>query len=405
MKNFKTSIIALALATSLPAAAETIAITNATLHTVTEQGVLENATIVFDQDKIIAINPAKVEAETIIDAQGKPVTPGLIGSMNQIGLVEVGAVSRTRDAGDKKADITFDASLAFNPKSTVIPYTRKGGITTNVVTPYGGDDMFKGQTFIVELNGEFDSVVAANQDVLVGLGSSSNGSRAINMQKLDKKLAAAKEASAKKDDAKIKDADKVLHALLAKEKTLFANVDRASDIMQLLALKERYDINLVLVGAADAVVVAQDIAKANVPVVMDAMRNLPNSFDALHTGLDNAATLTAAGVKVAFMVTGDTHNAYQLRFNAGNAVANGLTKQQALEAVTVNPAQIYGVNAGQLAPGKRADIVMWSNDPFELSTKVEQMWIDGDEVSTQSRQDKLRDRYIAESDMPRSYTK
>lgn len=175
--------------------------------------------------------------------------------------------------------------------------------------------------------------------------------------------------------------------------------------MQLLALKERYDINLVLVGAADAVVVAQDIAKANVPVVMDAMRNLPNSFDALHTGLDNAATLTAAGVKVAFMVTGDTHNAYQLRFNAGNAVANGLTKQQALEAVTVNPAQIYGVNAGQLAPGKRADIVMWSNDPFELSTKVEQMWIDGDEVSTQSRQDKLRDRYIAESDMPRSYTK
>lgn len=102
MKNFKTSIIALALATSLPAAAETIAITNATLHTVTEQGVLENATIVFDQDKIIAINPAKVEAETIIDAQGKPVTPGLIGSMNQIGLVEVGAVSRTRDAGDKK---------------------------------------------------------------------------------------------------------------------------------------------------------------------------------------------------------------------------------------------------------------------------------------------------------------
>ena len=105
--------------------AQTIAITNATIYTVTEQGILNNATVVIEDGKIIAIHSAtqeKLNADKIIDAQGRILTPGLIGSMNQLGLVEVGAVSRTRDAGDKKADITFDASLAFNPKSTVIPY-------------------------------------------------------------------------------------------------------------------------------------------------------------------------------------------------------------------------------------------------------------------------------------------
>ena len=162
LKLFKSSLIALALASSTASFAQSIAITNATVHTVTEQGVLNNATVIIEDGKVTAINPESVTADTVIDAEGKILTPGFIGSMNQLGLVEVGAVSRSRDAGDKKADITFDASLAFNPRSSVIPYSRKGGITSNVVVPRGGESMFKGQTFVADLSGEFDSVRVNN---------------------------------------------------------------------------------------------------------------------------------------------------------------------------------------------------------------------------------------------------
>ena len=96
---------------------------------------------------------------------------------------------------------------------------------------------------------------------------------------------------------------------------------------------------------------------------------------------------------------------YQLRYNAGNAIANGLTREQALAAITSNVADVFGLDAGEIAVGKKADLVLWSNDPFELSTKVDKIWIGGKEYSTESRSDKLRDRYMANSDMPRSYTK
>ena len=197
-KLFKSSLIALALASSSASFAQSIAITNATVHTVTEQGVLENATVVFENGKVTAINPETITADTIIDAEGKILTPGLIGSMNQLGLVEVSAVSRSRDASDKKADITFDASLAFNPRSTVISHSRKGGITSNVVSPRGGEDMFKGQTFVADLSGEFDSIRVNNNSVLIDLGAKSEGSRALSLQNLQFKLEDAVKAQEKK---------------------------------------------------------------------------------------------------------------------------------------------------------------------------------------------------------------
>ena len=414
IKLFKSSLIALALASSQASFAESFAITNATIHTVTEQGVLNNATVVVEDGKVIAINPDNVSADTVIDAEGKILTPGFIGSMNQMGLVEVGAVSRSRDAGDKKADITFDASLAFNPRSTVIPYSRKGGITTNVVVPHGGDDMFKGQTFVADLSGEFDGVRVSNSSVIIDLGAKSKGSRALELQKLHvkledatKKLAKAKKKTKKeKKDAKEPSREaKVINALLAGEKALVAYADRATDLLVLLKLKEAYNLDLVFAGAADAVLIADKIAAAKVPVVMAALDNLPGSFDSLHASLENAAKLTAAGVKVALTVDGDTHNLYQLRFHAGNAIANGLSHDDALAAVTANVADAFNIESGRVAVGQTADLVLWTADPFELSSSVAKIWIEGKEYSTQSRQDKLRERYTTESNMPRAYSK
>jgi imidazolonepropionase-like amidohydrolase len=422
IKLFKASIVALALASVCSANAESLAITNATIHTVTKQGVLTNATVVIEDGKIIAINPENIDVDVVFDAMGKILTPGLIGSMNSLGLVEVNAVSRTRDASDKKADITFDASLAFNPRSTVVPYTRKGGITSNVTVPSGGDSMFKGQTFVTDLSGEFDSVFIKENAVIIDLGAKSTGSRALNLQKLRYKLedaqkaltkAADEEKAAKKDkksddnkkDPKeLKRDEKIINAILAGDKPLVAYADRATDLLVLLKLKAEFNIDLVIAGGADAILIADQIAAAKVPVIFGALDNLPSSFDSIHSSLENTAKLTEAGINVALAIH-DAHNLYQLRFEAGNAIANGLTQEQALAAVTANVADAFNINAGRIAVGKKADLVLWSADPFELSTKVDKMWIDGKEYSTQSRQDELRKRYTTKSDMPRGYTK
>lgn len=412
------SITALALASSFVQAKST-AITNATVYTVASQGVLEQATVIIDDGKISKVysnqdTPESIEADEIIDAKGRILTPGFIGTMNSLGLVEVSAVARTRDGKDKKADITFDASLAFNPKSTAIPYNRKGGITSNIVAPQGGEDLFAGQTFAVDLSGEFASVIEKQNAVLVYLGSKSKGSRAQKLQELDYKLADAKKALAKKKDMKKEDKDKakepkrdekVINAILAGNKTLLAYADRATDLLALLALKEKYDIDLVLVGASDAVLISEEIAKAEVPVILSSIDNLPSSFDSLHASLANIAILAKAGVKVILAPKGGSHNLNQLRFDAGIAVANGLPKADAFAALTANVADVFELNSGRIVTGKDADLVLWSADPFELSTKVDLMWINGKQISTQSRQDHLRDRYTKESNMPRAYSK
>jgi len=204
----KVSAFALTLIAGVVQAKST-AITNATVYTLASQGVLAQATVIIDQGSITAVYskenvPQNIQADKIIDAKGRILTPGFIGSMNALGLVEVGAVSRTRDGSDKKADITFDASLAFNPKSTLIAYTRKGGITSNIVAPSGGEKLFAGQTFAVDLSGDFSSVIEKQNAVLIHLGSKSKGSRAQRLQALDNKFADTKKALAKLEDKKEK---------------------------------------------------------------------------------------------------------------------------------------------------------------------------------------------------------
>ncbi len=404
---------------SMTANAESTAIINANVYTVAEQGVLSNATVLMNNGVITAIYttdnmPSSIEADNTIDAAGRILTPGFIASKNLLGLVEVGAVSSTRDSSDSEADITFDASLAFNPKSTLIPYTRKGGITSNVVMPYGGEGVFVGQSFVVNLSGEFDSVIVSNNAVIAHIGAKSDGSRAVSLQTLANKLEDAQKAlttvanakKEKEDEPKdVKRPQQVINDVVTGKKTLLAYADRATDILALLTLKQQYNLDLVLVGARDAILVTEQISAANVPVMTSAIANLPNSFDSLHSSLDNVAKLTKAGIKVIIATSGESHNINQLRFDAGVAIANGLTKADALAAVTANVADSFKLNSGRIAISKSADLVLWSADPFEISSKVDVMWINGERVSTESRQDALRNRYMTESKLPKAYTK
>ncbi|WP_213608011.1 amidohydrolase family protein [Pseudoalteromonas sp.] len=408
-RSFSLSLVAAGLLASGAVSAQSLAIINATLHTATEQGILESASIVINDGKITAINPDNVKADKIIDAQGKIVTPGFIASINQLGLVEVGAVSGSRDAGDDKAGIDFDPSLAFNPRSSLIPYARKGGITRDVITPHGGDSIFAGLASVVDLSGSFESVLQNQVALVVHLGERNKGSRALTLQRLINKLDEHKtkqSKKAKKDDAKPSAEDTIMAKVLNGDMPLLISVSRAADIVELIKVKQQFGVNIVLNGAQDAVVVKDRIAKAGIPVIISAMDNLPGSFDSLHASLNNAGILEKAGVKVLLTVGGDaSHNVYQLRYDAGNAVSYGMSQQGALKALTSHVADVFGINAGSLEVGKAADVVMWSNDPFELSSHVNKMFINGVEVSTESRQDKLRERYTTESNMPRAYTK
>lgn len=408
-RSFSLSLVAAGLLASGAVNAQSLAIINATIHTSTEQGVLKGASIVMDNGKITAINPAEVSADEIIDANGKIVTPGFIASNNQLGLVEVGAVAGSRDAGDDKAGIDFDVSLAYNAHSSLIPYARKGGVTRDVITPYGGDSIFAGLASVVDLSGSLDSDVQKQAALVVHLGERRKGSRAFTLQTLINKLDAHQTKLSKKDkkdDDKPSTEDKVMAKVLSGDMPLVISVSRAADIIELIKVKEQFGVNLVLSGAQDAVVVKEHIAKANIPVIISAMDNLPGSFDSLHANLNNAGLLEKAGVKVLLTVGGDaSHNIYQLRYDAGNAVSYGMSQQGALKAVTSNVADVFGINAGSIEVGKAADVVMWTSDPFEISSNVSRMFINGTEVSTQSRQDKLRDRYTTDSNMPRAYTK
>ena len=408
-RSFSLSLVAAGLLASGTVSAESLAIINATLHTSSDQGVLEGASIVMNDGKITAINPSDFKVDKVIDAQGQIVTPGFIASVNQLGLVEVGAVAGSRDAGEDKAGIDFDASLAFNPRSSLIAYARKGGITRDLITPYGGDSIFAGLASVVDLSGSFESVNKKQAALVVHLGERSKGSRAFTLQTLINKLdehqtKASKEA--KKDDPKPSAEDTIMAKVLKGDMPLLISVSRSADIVELIKVKQQFGVNIVLNGAQDAVVVKDRIAKAGIPVIISAMDNLPGSFDSLHASLNNAGILEKAGVKVLLTVGGDaSHNVYQLRYDAGNAVSYGMSQQGALKAMTSNVADVFGINAGSLEVGKAADVVMWSNDPFELSSHVNKMFINGVEVSTESRQDKLRERYTTESNMPRAYTK
>jgi imidazolonepropionase-like amidohydrolase len=152
-------------------------------------------------------------------------------------------------------------------------------------------------------------------------------------------------------------------------------------------------VRLVIVGASEGWMVAEQLAKAKVPVVVKPLTNIP-TFDSLGATLENAARLSRAGVTVA-LASFETHNSRNLRQEAGNAIANGMDRDAALRAVTLTPAQLWGVadRVGSLEAGKDADVVIWSGDPFELTTGAERVFIKGVEMPTDTRQKQLLERY------------
>jgi imidazolonepropionase-like amidohydrolase len=389
--------------------AQTIAITGGTVYPVSGPKIA-NATVLIRDGRIAAVGanvPVPPDA-TRIDATGKWVTPGLIDGAGQLGLVEIGAVPGTREGtlqGDTIA-AAFNVAEGINPASTVIPVTRIEGITTALAVPAG--NLVSGQAVLIDLDGAIieQMVVKSPAGIVANLSESgkddAGGSRAGIAQRLRQVFRDALEYERRKTDfsraqmrplsAQAADLEALLPVLHGRV-SLIALANRRSDIETALRLAKEFNVRLIVAGGAEGWQIAGEIAAAGVPVLVEPMDNIPG-YDSLGIRYENAALLAKAGVKVALLET-DTHNSRDLRQQAGNAVSYGMTWDQALRAVTLSPAQIFGVadRYGSLEPGKVANVVVWSGDPFEFTTGVEHVLIRGKEIALKSRQTELFERY------------
>ena len=391
------------------ASAQDFLVKGARVHTAASAGTLENADVLVRNGRIVEVGSG-IAAPTgiaVIEAQGRALTPGLFGGLTQIGIEEVSAEASTVDAPLELMvppwqhywRPEFDATLAFNPRSSLLPVARVEGMTWAMAAPTAsGHSLIAGQGAAVTLDGRYDAVLPGSRSLFVRWGSAgdagSGGSRAAQYMLFDQAIREVRQPETAREDALLlPEGRAALKAYLAGGRVIF-HVQRAADIRQLIQYAQRHGMKPVIAGGSEAWLVAQELAAADVPVILDPLDNLPGDFDRLGARLDNAALLHAAGVRIAFS-NNDSHQARKNRQLAGNAAAHGLPWDAALAAITSNASDIFGVaDRGRIEAGQVADLVLWSGDPLEVTTLAEQVWIAGRAIEMRSRQTELRDRYL-----------
>jgi hypothetical protein len=391
------------------AGAQDFLLRGATVHTASAKGSLKNTDILVRGGVITAVGTESVvpPGVTVIDAKGRDVTPGLFGGLTGVGLDEIAEEPQTTDstlnlkspAWDQQWHPELDVTLAFNPRSFVVPVTRIEGVTWTMLAPGNGDSIIAGQGAAVTLDGRYDAILSGSRSLFVQMGATgarlAGGTRAAEYMLLEQAIRESRTPGPLTQGALLHTAGKeTLARYLAGGRVVF-QVDRASDILSVIAFAKRNGIHPVVAGGGEAWMVAKELALANVPVVLNPIDDLPIDFDHLGASLDNAARLQRAGVRIAFSGS-ETPQSRLVRQFAGNAVAHGLPWEAALAAITSNPAEIFGLGAtrGRIAVGQVADLVLWSADPLEVTTLADQVWIAGRPIQMKSRQTELRDRYI-----------
>jgi imidazolonepropionase-like amidohydrolase len=417
---------------------------------------IDGGTVVIRDGRVVAAGAgvAVPAGAQVIDASGKWVTPGIVAGFSRIGLVEVDAVDATNDiqASNSPFSAAIDVVPAINPEAASIAVNRAAGVTRAVVSPATARSIFAGQGAVIDLGGDMQPITRARAFQFVELGeegaSEAGGSRASAHALLRNALREARDlrlpvgsggAARQPSDAPIEDISEnpyilpdarrpedvlltrfdaaALVPVLQGRQLLLVHVERASDILQTLALGREFPrLRLVIVGASEGWRVADQIAAAGVPVIANALEDLPESFEQLSATQSNVGRMRAAGVRVAIGMINDDE-ARQVRVStqyAGNLVGigrvpghTGLSWSQAFAAITSGPAEAIGLGGeiGSLRPGRRADVVVWDGDPLELATGVDAVWIDGVRQSLENRQTRLRERYREprEGQLPNAY--
>ncbi|MFM8517432.1 MAG: amidohydrolase family protein [Nevskiaceae bacterium] len=385
--------------------ADSVLIRNATVHTMTSEA--RSGTDVLIRDgRIVEIgrNLATPSGMRVIDAQGRPVTPGIFAGLTRVGLEEIGLESTTGDHAHRLGQMRpeFDVSLAYNPAAMSVGVHRSNGLTFTVLTPgaASGGSLVAGLGAPVSLDG---SAILPQRILFVDLGGDANdlsgGSRAAQFMLLRQAIVEARAPNLVMvhDERLLSPSGRqVLLEFLKNPGLIVFDVDRAADIRNVIRLVREEKLRAVIRGGSEGWRIAGELAGAQIPVILDPLVNLPDSFDDLGATLENAARLRKAGVTVAISLRGsDVDDAGKMRQAAGNAVAHGMPWADGLAAITRVPAELFGIGArfGSLAAGRPADLVMWSRDPLEVSSAAQLVITNGVVQSLESRHSALRDRY------------
>jgi len=453
MTRLATLLATAACALAAPAAAQTFAVTNATVATGDGSEPIEGGYVVVENGAIAQVGRGTPSGDySVIDAGGAWVTPGIFATVTNLGLWDVGAVSESNDsrAGNSPFSAALDVAPVVNPASQHILVHRAAGITRAATVTMPSASIFGGQGALIDLGADPQAISRPRAFQVVTLGERggriAGGSRAATHALLRNAL---REAGSYGDGARIpaggaradlrtgddlpvdprlagRETERAGDALLTRfdaaalvpvvrgEQPLYVYVERASDIRAALALTEEFPrLELVLVGASEGWLVADEIAAAGVPVIADGLDDLPANFEELAATQSNIGRMVKAGVKVAINAAA-MENPRNLNQYAGNLVAltripgaDGLSWGEAFAAITSVPASISGMGgkAGVLAPGATGDLVIWDGDPLEVGAMPLKVYIDGIEQPLDSHQSRLRDRYrdLDTSDLPKGY--
>src|SRR5690348_2748120 len=445
----------------MPAAAETIAITNGTVAIGDGSGPIQNATVVIRDGRIVAAGQgvAIPAGARVIDASGKWVTPGIVAGFSRLGLTDVSGGAQ--GANDERAEkgpfnAAIDIAPAINPNYQPVKVNRADGVTRAVVAPEAAHNIFAGQGAVIDTGADMNPITKARAFQFVELGETgaqnAGGSRPSAYILFRNALREAGELTrfagtvspggATEPDARLRplqnpnesriygrsaersqdvlltrfDAAALVPVLQGRE-PLLVHVERASDILNVIDLAREFrSLKFVIVGASEGWLVADRLAKSGIPVIASALNDLPASFEEIASTQSNVGRMRAAGVNVSIGMINDddAHKLFYERQYAGNLVAlgkvpgaTGVSWGEALAMITSRPAEAIGLGGqiGRLAPGGRADVVIWSGDPLQVTSAAEQVFIDGVRQPTETHQTRLLERYrdLNRRDLPEAY--
>lgn len=433
MKRLLPLLASAAAFVALPAAAQSVAIVNAKLVIGDGSAPIDHGTVLIRDGRVVAAGAqvAVPQGVQTVDAAGHYVTPGIVAGFTRLGIVEVDGVDATNDSGASTSPFhaSIDVAPAVNPRTSAVVLNRAEGITRAIVAPDNRGSIFAGQGAVIDLGADSDAVTRprAFQFMEYGEGGAgaAGGSRPAAIAAFRNALAQAKlyarnptgYADQGKDALLTRADAEALQPVILGKVPLLVHVERASDILVLLDIKrEMPALKLVFVGVSEGWMVASQLAAAHVPVIASALNDLPASFEQLAATQSNVGRMKMAGVVVGLGMIGD-NDARQARNEkqyAGNLVAltrmpgaTGLDWNAAFAAISSAPAEAIGMGGeiGSLRPGRRGDVVIWSNDPLELDAAALGVWIDGVKQPLDTRQRMLRDRYMQpqEGSLPKAY--
>ncbi|MCY3677243.1 MAG: amidohydrolase family protein [Gemmatimonadetes bacterium] len=405
---------------TVPPQSEPVALTGATIHTVTS-GVIENGTILLENGLITAIGAdVEIPAGTrVVDATGKHIYPGLIDAFSTVGIAEIGAVGVSNDInelGDFNPNVRAD--VAVNAESRHIGTTRSAGVLTTLTTPGGG--LVSGMSSAMALEGwsweemSMQSAAALNVNWpnpnprrFRGFGGFRFGPQRENPPSYAEQVQQLKdffaEARAYRDaiaaGAEVRSDSRyaAMIPVIDGDIPVVIAADGAAQINDAITWAQEEDLRIVIRGGRDAIHVADRLVAEDIPVILTSTMAAPGrQYEGYDGAYSMPARLHEAGVR--FAISGGSGSLYsnRLPFEAGVAVAFGLPEEEALKAVTINPAQFLGLDdrIGSLEPGKQATFLITTGTPLDMTSDIEQAYIQGRELDMMDIQKYFFEKYM-----------